>query len=115
MRISDWSSDVCSSDLYGHLLLEQQAESDDALLSALRPYFESAHLDAREHFHRKIGISLHPDSAATTTVNYPSYLQTKAIRWLFGKAMAGVVTEASQDEFFARHGMQVPNILFCPK
>src|SRR3546814_10310572 len=25
---------------YGHLLLEQQAESDDTLLSALRPYFE---------------------------------------------------------------------------
>src|SRR3546814_16494050 len=73
MRISDWSSDVCSSDLwksslrwpaglpvhdcpppkaalaswlkaygtveggnYGQLLLEQQAESDDTLLSALR-------------------------------------------------------------------------------
>src|SRR3546814_18570017 len=80
MRISDWSSDVCSSDLwksslrwpaglpvhdcpppkaalasrlkayvpveggnYGHLLLQQQAESDDTLLSALRPEFESAH------------------------------------------------------------------------
>src|SRR3546814_9253216 len=102
MRISDWSSDVCASDLYGHLLLEQQAESDDTLLSALRPYFESAHLDAREHFHRKIGISLHPDSPATPNVTYPACLPTKALRGLFGEAMAGLVTEAYQNEFVGR-------------
>src|SRR3546814_718267 len=88
---------------YGHLLLEQQAESDDTLLSALRPYFESAHLDAREHFHCKIGISLHPDSPATPNVTYPACLPTKALRGLFGEAMAGLVTEAYQNEFVGGH------------
>ena len=32
---------------YGHLLLEQKGEIDPGLIDALRPYFESAHLDAR--------------------------------------------------------------------
>jgi hypothetical protein len=41
-----------TSGSYGHLLLEQKAQSDLALIESLRPYFESAHLDAREHFHR---------------------------------------------------------------
>ncbi len=97
---------------YGHLLLEQQAESNDTLLGALRPYFESAHLDAREHFHRKIGISLHPDAPATPTAAYPGCLPTKALRGLFGEAMAGLVTEAYQDEFVGGHLWQVPIFLF---
>src|SRR3546814_12458001 len=63
---------------YGHLLLEQQAESDDTLLSALRPYFESAHLDAHEHFHRKTRIRLHPDSPATPHVTSPARITTKS-------------------------------------
>ena len=49
---------------FGHLLLVQQSEIDGDLIDALRPYFESAHLDAREYFHEQIGISLHPDAAA---------------------------------------------------
>src|SRR3546814_12828259 len=61
---------------YGHLLLEPQAESDDALLSALRPYFESAHLDAREHFPRKLGNRIYPDSAAPPKSHYPRFLPT---------------------------------------
>ena len=31
---------------YGHLLLEQSGVSDDELVEAFKPYFESAHLDA---------------------------------------------------------------------
>lgn len=99
---------------YGHLLLEQQSPSDDALLNALRPYFESAHLDAREHFHRKIGISLHPDATPTPTlaISYPHCLPVKALRGLFGEAMAGLVTEAYQKEFVGGHVWQVPIFLF---
>lgn len=97
---------------YGHLLLEQQTPSDDALLEAVRPYFESAHLDAREHFHRKIGISLHPDGAVAPAIAYPSCLPSKAIRGLFGEAMAGLVTEAYQEEFVGGHTWQVPVFLF---
>ncbi|MEM9012760.1 MAG: hypothetical protein AAGE18_16145, partial [Pseudomonadota bacterium] len=35
---------------YGHLLLEQKIALTPELVDGLRPYFESAHLDAREHF-----------------------------------------------------------------
>lgn len=45
---------------YGHLLLEQIKPVDQVLIDAMRPYFESAHLDAREHFHHQIAIDLHP-------------------------------------------------------
>lgn len=97
---------------YGHLLLEQQADPDDALMAALRPYFESAHLDAREHFHKKIGISLHPDGGAVPAVEYPKSLPSKAHRGLFGEVMAGLVTEAYQDKFVGGHAWQVPIFLF---
>ena len=36
---------------YGHLLLEQKSDITQQLIDALRSYFESAHLDARKHFH----------------------------------------------------------------
>lgn len=97
---------------YGHLLLEQQAASDPALLAALKPYFESAHLDAREHFHRKIGISLHPDGADAPAISYPGCLPAKALRGLFGEVMAGLVTEAYQEDFVGGHAWQVPIFLF---
>ena len=35
---------------YGHMLFEQATPIDDALIDGLRPYFESAHLDARDYF-----------------------------------------------------------------
>jgi hypothetical protein len=97
---------------YGHLLLEQKGESDAALLSALRPYFESAHLDAREHFHKKIGISLHPDGNQSASIAYPNCLPSKALRGLFGEVMAGLVTEAYQDNFVGGHRWHVPIFLF---
>lgn len=46
-----------TADGYGHLLLEQIEEVDQELIDSLRPYFESAHLDAREHFHAQISPS----------------------------------------------------------
>lgn len=101
-----------ADDNFGHLLLEQQSPSDVVLLAALKPYFESAHRDAREHFHRQIGISLHPDGAAAPVFAYPNSLPTKALRGLFGEVMAGLVTEAYQDEFVGGHVWKVPIFLF---
>lgn len=98
---------------YGHLLLEQAAAVDDDLIEALRPYFESAHFDAREHFHTQIGISLHPDGAAAAPpVSYPSCLPAKAHRGLFGEVVAGLVTQAYQEEFVGGHEWRVPIFLF---
>lgn len=76
---------------YGHLLLEQKTEIDQELIDALRPYFESAHLDAREYFHAQVGISLHPDAAGgPPPVCYPNCLPSKAHRGLFGEVVAGL-------------------------
>lgn len=98
---------------YGHLLLEQKADIDQDLIEALRPYFESAHLDAREHFHAQIGISLHPDAAGgPPPVCYPTCLPSKAHRGLFGEVVAGLVTEAYQGEFVGGHPWRVPVFLF---
>lgn len=98
---------------YGHLLLEQKSEINDDLVDALRPYFESAHLDAREYFHAQVGISLHPDAAGgPPRVCYPACLPSKAQRGLFGEVVAGLVTEAYQDEFVGRHAWRVPIFLF---
>jgi hypothetical protein len=59
--IEEWlASNETIRGTYGHLLLEQQAATDEDLIAAMRPYFESAHLDAREYFHRQIAIDLHP-------------------------------------------------------
>ena len=63
--LEDWlESYPSTTDNYGHLLLEQKGTSDQALVESLVPYFESAHLDAREQFHQQIGIDLHPDADA---------------------------------------------------
>ena len=98
---------------YGHLLLEQKNEIDAGLIEALRPYFESAHLDAREYFHGQVGISLHPDAAARPpAVNYPNCLPLKTRRGLFGEVIAGLVTEAYQHEFVGGHEWLVPIFLF---
>ncbi|UOK73858.1 aminotransferase [Ancylobacter polymorphus] len=98
---------------YGHLLLEQKAVTDDDLIDAMRPYFESAHLDAREYFHRQIGIDLHPDADAPGAhACYPSCLPSTARRGLFGEVMAGMVTEAFQAKFVGGHEWCIPIFLF---
>ena len=98
---------------YGHLLLEQVKPIDQALIDAMRPYFESAHLDAREHFHDQIAIDLHPDAAAPGAhACYPDCLPSKAKRGLFGEVIAGLVTEAYRDDFVGQHPWSVPIFLF---
>lgn len=98
---------------YGHLLLEQQAVPDAALINELRLYFESAHLDARECFHSQIAIDLHPDAdSAGAHACYPNCLPPTARRGLFGEVMAGMLTEAFQDEFVGKHAWTVPIYLF---
>ncbi|WP_287208533.1 aminotransferase [Mesorhizobium sp.] len=98
---------------YGHLLLEQRAETDDDLVAAMRPYFESAHLDAREYFHRQIAIDLHPDAGAPGAhACYPNCLPPTARRGLFGEVMAGMITEAFQRNFVGGHTWRIPIFLF---
>lgn len=84
------------SGTYGHLLLEQStAPFQDAIVDALRPYFESAHADAREHFHKAVRISLHPEAGEMgADATYPNCLPPKTIRGLFGEVMAGMIAEA---------------------
>lgn len=96
---------------YGHLLLEQSGMSNDALLDAFRPYFESAHLDAREYFHEEINIDLHPDASAPgANAAYPTCLPSKTRRGLFGEVMAGMLTE--HYEFVGNHKWKIPIFLF---
>lgn len=98
---------------FGHLLLEQISQPDESIVEALRPYFESAHLDAREYFHRQVAISLHPDADEPGEhACYPSCLPSTARRGLFGEVMAGMITEAYQSYFVGGHQWQVPIFLF---
>lgn len=100
-------------DRYGHLLLEQIKPIDKSLIDALRPYFESAHLDAREHFHKQVGIDLHPDASATGAhACYPDCLPAVARRGLFGEVIAGLVTQAYAEELVGEHQWSVPIFLF---
>ena len=79
---------------YGHLLLEAKLPGSPAVAASLRPYFESAHLDAREAFHAEAGLDLHPDAAdGAIDVQYPSCLPTSARHGLFGEVLAGLVVE----------------------
>lgn len=96
---------------YGHLLLEQVGLNDVALVEALRPYFESAHLDAREHFHEEICIDLHPDAGSVGAhVTYPTCLPSTTRRGLFGEVMAGMLTEHYR--YVGGHQWRIPLFLF---
>ncbi|NRR29364.1 aminotransferase [Oxalobacteraceae bacterium] len=98
---------------YGHALLEQKDIHIDSLAKKLRPYFESAHQDARKHFHDAIGIDLHPDATDIPTVGhalYPGCLPPTARHGLFGEVMCGMLTE--HYEFVGQHDWTVPAFLF---
>lgn len=112
--IEDWLRKIGTVEgSYGHLLLVQKAAAGHPLIDALRPYFESAHLDAREHFHKQIGIDLHPDAGAPgAAACYPNCLPATARRGLFGEVMAGLITEAFSEEFVGGHPWRVPIFLF---
>lgn len=96
---------------FGYLLLEQINADDGSLAAALRQYFESAHLDARNIFHADIGIDLHPDADGDEPVaTYPGSLPTTTRRGLFGEVLVGLVTEAY--ELVGQHTWCVPIFLF---
>lgn len=97
---------------FGHLLLLQKDVDGAAIRDALRPYFESAHLDARQVFHDDIGIDLHPDAGVggTPPLEYPRCLPSTTLRGLFGEVMAGLVTESY--ELVGKHEWCVPIFLF---
>jgi hypothetical protein len=96
---------------FGHILLLQKAADDGTLAAALKPYFESAHLDARTIFHQDIGIDLHPDADGNPRpIEYPRCLPSTTRRGLFGEVMAGLVTESY--EFVGAHDWCVPIFLF---
>jgi hypothetical protein len=112
--LADWLESYDTvRERYGHLLLEQKRDIDDELITALRPYFESAHQDAREHFHAQIGIDLHPDADGVGEgACYPNCLPRTALRGLFGEVMAGMLTEAFRESFVGAHPWRVPIFLF---
>lgn len=110
--MNDWLLENQSKvENYGHLLLEQKAPVLEELVDGLRPYFESAHFDARYHFHRQVGISLHPDvDDPGIDVQYPSCLPKTAKRGLFGEVLAGLISQSYS--FIGGHEWQVPIFLF---
>ena len=97
---------------YGHLLLEQTPGNfGPEVLTALRPYFESAHLDARDVFHAQAGIDLHPDAPAVGPhTQYPNCLPSTTRRGLFGEVIAGLVTESYA--LVGGHAWSIPIFLF---
>ncbi|RQV59868.1 aminotransferase [Burkholderia cenocepacia] len=96
---------------YCHILFEQAIPNDGAVVDELRPYFESAHLDAREVFHRAARIDLHPDADGPGWhAQYPNCLPPTARKGLFGEVMTGLMTQAYQ--FIGAHRWTVPIFLF---
>jgi hypothetical protein len=96
---------------YGHLLLEERQARDPNLQKKLIPYFESAHLDARECFHKLARISLHPDGGdAGCDAMYPTCLPLTARKGLFGEVISGMTSESY--EFVGKHEYLIPVFLF---
>jgi hypothetical protein len=107
-----WLKDYPSGvDNFGHLLLEQDCDCDDALIADLVGYFESAHADARTFFHEQMGIDLHPDADAEGAhATYPTCLPSITRRGLFGEVMAGMLTEYY--DYIGGHEWKIPVFLF---
>lgn len=83
------------------------------MAEALKPYFQSAHEDARAYFHTQASMSIHPDAeSGAAHACYPECLPTSARRGLFGEVMAGLMTEAFQADFAGGHAWQIPIFLF---
>ncbi len=96
---------------YTHLLLEAKQSSPTDLSASLRPYFESAHTDARRVFHKYAKLDLHPDASAIgNTPQYPSSLPTTTRHGLFGEVLAGLVVESYLPD--NGHIWSVPVFLF---
>lgn len=66
----------------------------DPPFDKLKAYFESAHADARQHFHAVCMLDLHPRASGPTgVVEYPNRLVGNVRRGLFGEALCGVVAQ----------------------
>lgn len=110
--LTAWLQDRSSgAGQYEHLLLEQQVQTEASLIAALRPYFESAHSDARAVFHEFAAIDLHPDAdGAGAHAQYPACLPSTARRGLFGEVMAGLIVESYT--LVGSYSWRVPVFLF---
>jgi hypothetical protein len=71
----------------------EPATPNDAAKEALRQYFESAHLDAREYFNKACRLNLHPLGKGGHHVDYPSCLPDNLRKANFGEVMCGAVVE----------------------
>lgn len=110
--LKKWLTEYPSEEgTYGHLLLEQRQALDPKIKAALVSYFESAHLDARECFHKLARISLHPDdNEVGCSGQYPTALPLTTHKGLFGEVISGLFTEAYK--FIGDHEWLVPVFLF---
>lgn len=105
------TADARTNGNYGHTLLEQAVPIDDQLAQGLRPYFESAHADARKVFHDLARIDLHPDADDPGAhATYPACLPPTAKKGLFGEVMAGLIVEALP--LVGDHSWSIPIYLF---
>ena len=106
--LNDYPSEVGN---FGHLLLEEQDETYPAIADDLIGYFKSAHLDARQCFHKLARISLHPDAGdAACDAQYPNSLPLTTLKGLFGEVMCGMMAESF--EFIGKHEYLIPVFLF---
>lgn len=113
--LEDWLNGVTVNPTqdYAHLLLEQSQNMEVDLVQGLKPYFESAHLDARDYFHAVARIDLHPDATDPSDhIQYPSCLPSNTLRGMFGEAMAGLISQSYTNSFVGQHNWSVPIFLF---
>ena len=112
-NVKHWFENYTSKEgRFGDILLEQKNIADDKVRVGLRPYFESVHADARNHFQNFAGRSLRPDAGAPgCNAKYPNCLPSTVRRSPFGKVMSGMMTEALDfvgDHWVVGSGLAVP-------
>lgn len=84
--LADYQRLLCTGSLIG---------TADPGYIALKTYLESAHRDARDHFHEICSIDLHPGANGPGgRVEYPNRLIGRVRKGLFGEALCGVITES---------------------
>jgi hypothetical protein len=95
--LQDWLSPASHLSKAGYHLLVgggRPVTNTDPAFAALKEYLESAHADAREHFHQICKLDLHPMAHSPGgAVEYPNRLVGNVRRGLFGEALCGAVAE----------------------
>lgn len=112
VTLNDWLSiERSESDGYQHILIRQKSPGKwQDSIDELTAYFETAHLDARTHFHRMSGLSLHPTGNLESSVQYPNSLPDTCRRGLFGETICGFFAESFR--FLDDLPWKVPAFLF---